>query len=87
MWDGISRSVRQKTSTLCGFHLYSCLAAAQLQETHRFWKTETSSSYNQAFSVCTKSSTRRQQNVSLSTTNSVQEKEITTLNKTIFSKK
>ena len=34
MWDGISRSGRQKTSTLRGFQLYGCLAAAQLQETH-----------------------------------------------------
>jgi len=34
MWDGISRSVRRKTSTLRGFHLYGCLAAAQLQQTH-----------------------------------------------------
>jgi hypothetical protein len=26
--------VRQKTSTLRGFHIYGCLAAAQLQQTH-----------------------------------------------------
>jgi len=53
---------QEKKLHICGFHLYGCLAAARLQQTHNVYeKTETSSSYNQAFSVRTKSSTRKQE--------------------------
>ena len=60
MWDGISR--REKKLKICGFHLYSCLAAAQLQQTHHFSENQktSSSSYNQAFPVRTESLTRKQ---------------------------
>ncbi|RHN68246.1 hypothetical protein MtrunA17_Chr3g0111801 [Medicago truncatula] len=49
--------VREKKLKICGFHLYGCLAAAQLQQTHHFSENQktSSSSYNQAFAVRTES--------------------------------